>query len=70
MVVIKISSDGVPNQNNWCRETIGRGLVGVTPDWDDWPNSNWCVNYVGFTATYSFRNQEDETLFALRWANG
>ncbi len=53
----------------WCEERFGRGTwVSHTPEtWTGLPN--WTVHTIFGNTTFSFRDNRDATIFALKWSN-
>ncbi len=57
----------VPDQRaQWCEEHIGKGCYyDVRAFWD--PEVLWCIEVSVGNLYFTFRNEQDATLFKLRW---
>ena len=54
----------------WCREFIGEGgwTYSSPVKWEGMGDKIWVMHSIFGNTTFSFKNPEDATAFALRWA--
>lgn len=52
----------------WCRQHLGNG--GWAYKLSDVPDNFWCIQSMFGNTTFTFRNEQDATMFRLVWSGG